>query len=219
MKITNKLHGFPWTDYRANNCNTYLILGEKRILIDPGHYERIDHVMTELRGLSLNAEDIDLVIVTHAHPDHVEGARAFSRRTTLIGMHALEFGFLEAMLPPDRSMEETTGFRTDLLLREGGLVVDGTALQLLHTPGHSPGSLCLYWPEAKALFSGDVIFYQGVGRTDLPGGSGDELKTSIKRLSRLDAEYLLPGHGQWISGRHNVQGNFDNVENLWFGHL
>lgn len=219
MKISNELYGFPWTDFRANNCNTYLIIGEKKILIDPGHYHLIDHVTTQLRGLSLQPDDIDLVIVTHAHPDHMEGARVFSRKPALIAMHAIDFGFAQDMSPRDGSETRATGFRPDLLLQEGELKVGGMAFHVLHTPGHSPGSLCLYWPERRALFCGDVIFYQGIGRTDLPGGSGEELKASIKRLSQLDAEHLLPGHGQWISGRERVQSNFEQVENTWFGYL
>lgn len=219
MKITNELYGFPWTDYRANNCNTYLIMGEKKILIDPGHYELIDHVTTQLRGLSLQPDDMDLVIVTHAHPDHMEGARVFSPTPALIAMHAMEFGFFQDRAPLDGSATGAIGFRPDLLLQEGELNVGEMVFHVFHTPGHSPGSLCLYWPQRRALFSGDVIFHQGLGRTDLPGGNGEELKASIKRISRLDAEHLLPGHGEWISGRDRVQSNFEQVESLWFAYL
>jgi len=68
-------------------------------------------------------------------------------------------------------------------------------------------------------FAGDVIFEQGVGRTDLPGGNGEQLKKSIGRLSSLDLELLLPGHGDIIRGRENIDRNFSLVENIYFGML
>jgi glyoxylase-like metal-dependent hydrolase (beta-lactamase superfamily II) len=87
------------------------------------------------------------------------------------------------------------------------------------TPGHSPGSICLYWPAKKALFTGDVVFNQGIGRTDLPGGSGEQLKNSIQRISRLDVEYILTGHGNIVAGKEAVQENFKKIEAVWFNYL
>jgi glyoxylase-like metal-dependent hydrolase (beta-lactamase superfamily II) len=70
-------------------------------------------------------------------------------------------------------------------------------LSIFHTPGHSPGSATLYWPAQKALFTGDLIFKEGFGRTDLPGGDSATLKESIKRMAELDVELLLSGHGAY----------------------
>jgi len=84
--------------------------------------------------------------------------------------------------------------RLDFYLGEGDLEVGEHRFQILHTPGHSPGSVSVYWPERKALFTGDVLFPGGLGRTDLPGGNGAQLKESIRRLAELDAvqnTYLL----------------------------
>jgi hydroxyacylglutathione hydrolase len=211
MKITDQLHAFLWTDYRANNSNAYLINGHKKILVDPGHAHLFSHVTGQLAELSLRPDDLDLVVVTHGHPDHMEALRLFSPLPALVAMHAVERDFCAAMGVVD--------FQPSFLLEEGELRVGDMTFQVLHTPGHSPGSLCLYWLEKKALFTGDVIFHQGLGRTDLPGGDGEALKSSIRRLSQLDVEYLLPGHGDWISGRENVRANFDNVESMWFGIL
>jgi glyoxylase-like metal-dependent hydrolase (beta-lactamase superfamily II) len=91
--------------------------------------------------------------------------------------------------------------------------------QVIQTPGHSPGSVCIYWPDKKVLFTGDVAFNQGIGRTDLPGGDGQELKESIKRISLLDVEYLLSGHGDILSGREKVKANFGDIEEMWFPYL
>ena len=78
-------------------------------------------------------------------------------------------------------------------------------------PGHSPGHVALYWPSKKALFAGDVVFSQNVGRTDFPGGDSRLLKESIRSLSKLDAEYMLAGHLGIVSGAKNVARNFQFV--------
>jgi glyoxylase-like metal-dependent hydrolase (beta-lactamase superfamily II) len=87
------------------------------------------------------------------------------------------------------------------------------------TPGHSPGSLCLYWPDKKALFTGDVVFFQGIGRTDLPGGNGKELKNSIQKISQLDTEYLFTGHGEILIGQEAIQANFKKIHAYYFNYL
>jgi hydroxyacylglutathione hydrolase len=97
------------------------------------------------------------------------------------------------------------------------LKVGDTRLSVIPTPGHSPGSICLYHPKEKLLISGDTLFYMGVGRTDLPGGDLDQLKDSIERLAKLDVEYVLPGHGEMIKGRKAVERNFQVIFAEFFG--
>jgi glyoxylase-like metal-dependent hydrolase (beta-lactamase superfamily II) len=104
-------------------------------------------------------------------------------------------------------------------LKEGTLDLGAknkTDLQVLHTPGHSPGSVCLYWPDKKLLITGDVVFYGSIGRTDFPSGSLSLLKRSIDKLSQLDVECLVPGHsteyGSIIKGKLNVERNFQAVK-------
>ncbi len=92
-------------------------------------------------------------------------------------------------------------------------------MEIIPAPGHSPGSVCIYWPARKALFSGDAIFNQGIGRTDLPGGSGMQLKESIMRIASLEAEILLPGHGTPVIGQKAVRDNFRIIEEYWFTYL
>jgi glyoxylase-like metal-dependent hydrolase (beta-lactamase superfamily II) len=104
-------------------------------------------------------------------------------------------------------------------LQEGELTLGDKTFQVILTPGHSPGSVCLYWPEKKALFTGDVVFSQSIGRTDLPGGSGKQLKESISRLAELDVEVLCPGHGDVVAGRENVKKNFKLIKDFWFNQL
>jgi glyoxylase-like metal-dependent hydrolase (beta-lactamase superfamily II) len=221
MKIANNLHAFVWESMTANNCNAYLIDGPTRVLIDPGHRALFEHVETGLRDLKLTADDIDLIICTHAHPDHLEGVQLFKQKSTLFSLHETEWNWV---VTTGKQMSAAFGIDTealtpDFFLKEGTLALDGLEMEVFLTPGHSPGSICLYWPLQKALFSGDLVFKEGLGRTDLPGGDGRALKESIKRMSRLDVDLLLSGHGEIISGAREVNSNFEQIEDFWFRYV
>jgi glyoxylase-like metal-dependent hydrolase (beta-lactamase superfamily II) len=213
MKVFEGLHAFIWRDNRANNCNAYLIEGSKRVLIDPGHRDFFDHVRRGLSSLKIPRDPIDVVLVTHGHPDHLEMAANF-KAPTLVGMGEEEYRFTKEQYASYYRVPAP-----DLFLREGDCMIGDVALRILLTPGHSPGSICIYWPLKKALFTGDVVFSGGIGRTDLLGGDGRLLKESIKRLAALDVEYLLPGHGELLSGRDVVKANFKMIEDYWFNYL
>lgn len=219
MKLLDDLYLFPWNSMTANNCNTYLIDANKRILIDPGHYHLFNHVRDELDRLSLCPEDMDMVIITHGHPDHMEGVRIFQGTDALVAVSSWEMEFIKAVAPHYGEALGIPDFEPQILLQEGDLKVGNLSFEVIHTPGHSPGSICLYWPDRKVLFTGDVVFNQGIGRTDLPGGNGKELKESIRRISLLDAEYVLTGHGDVVMGREAVKENFRAIEAYWFGFL
>jgi len=219
MKLLDDLYLFPWNSMTANNCNTYFIDGDKRVLIDPGHYHLFNHVRDELDRLSLSPEDMDMVIITHGHPDHMEGVKIFQGTDALVAVSVWEMEFIKTVAPHYGEALGIPDFEPDILLQEGDLKVGNATFEVIHTPGHSPGSVCLYWPDRKVLFTGDVVFNQGIGRTDLPGGNGQELKDSIRRISLLDAEYVLTGHGDVVMGREAVKENFRTIEAYWFGFL
>lgn len=219
MKLLDDLYLFPWNSMTANNCNTYFIDGDKRILIDPGHYHLFQHVRDELDRLSLSPEDMDLVIITHGHPDHMEGVKIFQGTGIPVAVSLWEMEFIKTVAPHYGEALGIPDFEPQILLQEGDLKVGDRNFEVIHTPGHSPGSICLYWPEQKVLVTGDVVFNQGIGRTDLPGGNGAQLKESIRKISRLDAAYLLTGHGDVVTGREAVKENFRAIEAYWFGYL
>jgi len=219
MKILDNLHAFLWLNPTANNCNAYLIDDEKKVLIDPGHDHLFEHVRQGLLDLSLSPKDIDLVIITHAHPDHMEGIKKFVILNTDIALFGAEMDFIRMVAPNYGEALGIPNFEPQVLLQEGTLNIGSLSLQIIHTPGHSPGSICLYWPDKKVLFTGDVVFNQGIGRTDLPGGSGQDLKESITKISRLDVDYLLPGHGNIIADHEAVKANFAEIERMWFAYL
>lgn len=222
MELIPNLHAFLWTSPNVNNCNTYLIRSaQKYILIDPGHASHFEHVRSGLNQLGLSTEDIDLVICTHAHPDHIEAIQLFEGAPALFTLHVDEWRMLQDMTPYLKaSMNlDLAGFAPDFFLTEGELNIGDMVLDVYHTPGHSPGGVTLHWPTAKALFTGDLIFKGGLGRTDLPGGNGPQLKESIRRMATLDAQWLLSGHGEVVSGAAAVKTNFEQVEQTWFGYV
>jgi glyoxylase-like metal-dependent hydrolase (beta-lactamase superfamily II) len=219
MKINDHLYAFLWDNPGENNCNTYLFLGGKRILVDPGHDGLFDRIEEGLSKLALTLEDLDMVFVTHGHPDHLEGIQRFFGKDVIIAMGEREWQFLIQRDPYFGDLFKPPEAESLLFLKEGTLEVGDIAFEVLHTPGHSPGSMCLYFPALKALITGDVVFDRGLGRTDLPGGRGEHLKESIRRLSRLDVDLLLPGHGNFIAGRENVRANFEEIERVWFAYL
>ena len=134
------------------------------------------------------------IVATHGHLDHLWGAKwATERWQTPVLMH-------EADIPMARAMQDQytlfgipgkpEPFPINSLTAEGGLSV-------LPTPGHTPGSVCLYWPDEKVLLSGDTLFCMGYGRTDLPGGSYADLIESIRTLFDLPSDVIVyPGHGE-----------------------
>lgn len=217
MKITDDLYAFIWRNGQANNCNTYLLRGSKTVLIDPGHAHLFPHVRLGLMDLKLSPEQIEVILITHGHPDHMEAVTLF-KDPTLVAMSQTEFDFVKPWLslfgnPSGADLEP------HFFLREGELTIGDLRLLVISTPGHSPGAVCFYWPEREALFTGDLIFYRGLGRTDLPGGSGEELKESIRRIASLEAEYLLSGHGEVIKGKKAVAANFQRVQEEWFAFI
>jgi glyoxylase-like metal-dependent hydrolase (beta-lactamase superfamily II) len=142
---------------------------------------------------------VRFLVITHAHWDHFADADALRAAVgASIVTHHMEASRLEA--PAETLYQvpfEIPSVHPDALLEEGDLLeIGGFHFHVMHTPGHSPGSICLYEPDRKLLFSGDTLFHNGYGRTDLPGANEEELWKSLARLAELPEETrVLPGHG------------------------
>ncbi len=221
MKLDSDLYAYPWKSMQENNCNTYVIGGDLPVLIDPGHQHLVKNLIRQMEKDGNRLEDIGMIIATHIHPDHLEAVQTFARPGVILTLHQEEEKFMQEVGGEFYGVFglEKPKLQVDFFLRDGELRVGTKTLQVLHTPGHSPGSISLYWPEKKALFTGDVVFPMGVGRTDFPGGDGALLRDSIEKLSRLDAEWLLSGHGEVIKGKSNIQRNFTYIRNNYFDYL
>ncbi len=221
MELQKDLYAYLWQDAYENNCNSYIIRGERTVLIDPGHSRHLARLFSQMEEDGISPEEIHLLILTHGHPDHLEGLEAFLEKPVRIAMSREEEQYLlkDGKILLDLMGQPLPSFRIDFYLGEGELRLGKKTFNILHTPGHSPGSLSIYWPERKVLFTGDLIFFQGVGRTDFPGGSGRLLRESIERLSLLDAEILLSGHGEIVTGRERVLRNFHFIRQNYYPYL
>ena len=178
------------------DSNIY-ILGDT--VIDSGTGFNFTRLRDILRVLKKEMKDISMVINTHGHFDHVGGNGYFLNAK--VAIHEADAGILEKA---DAELSNADFFdgriyprKPDRVLKEGDrLNPDKVELEVIHTPGHTAGSICLYDRKRKLLFSGDTVFKDGIGRTDLPGGDIEALEKSLQKLSKLDVEQILPGHGE-----------------------
>lgn len=240
MQLVEDVFCYSWQG-EGNNCNSYALRYQVDgkacyALIDPGHRvvpvpivsggrlagirqePGVDSLLSRMKADGIDPKQIGLVINTHAHGDHCESSLWWkSEHDALVAVHESETtGYKNAVIRgAGTSRVDEDLLEPDLFLQEGELVLglqEAADLQVIHTPGHSPGSVSIYWPARKVLIVGDLIFYRSVGRTDLGGGSMTQLRDSIDRLSRLDVEYLLTGHAYGhsgiISGKSNIIQNF-----------
>lgn len=222
MKIQEGLYAYIWRSLQANNSNSFAVqVGHTTCLVDPGHRAFLPRLLRSMREDGLAPEQVKLVLLTHGHPDHLEGALELQAAGARLAIHKAEEEYLREIGPYFARLlgVEMPTLHFDLYLEEGQFFIGDESFQVIHTPGHSPGSVCLYWERPGVLFSGDLIFPQGVGRTDFPGGDGELLKSSIRKCRRLGARMLMPGHGEPITTASGVERNFEIVERMYFDYL
>jgi hydroxyacylglutathione hydrolase len=213
MKLTNNLYFYP--EQGIFDCNTYVITGKSSIIIDPGATMFLPALVDSLHKDGIDPENISIIANTHLHGDHCGANEAFKQLSgAKIMLHPVQKKFYNVVvieaamffgMPPIE-------FKEDAFLDNDRLSTGDVELELIPSPGHSPDCVSFYSREDKVLICGDVIFEQNTGRVDLPGGSADELKESIERLSQLEIEYLLPGHMGIVTGAVEVKHNFDFIK-------
>lgn len=180
-------------------CNCSVIGDEQSreaIVIDPG--DDIAQIVALIQKHNLQVKQI---VITHAHIDHVGGAMKLRAVTgapillnqsdyALLKMLDVQAAWLGMANPGKVEIDQSVG--------SGDLVQTGSlAAQVLHTPGHTEGSICLYFPAEKTLIAGDTLFAGSIGRTDLPGGSYEKIIHSLhdQILALPDDTAVVPGHG------------------------
>lgn len=220
MRIRNGV--YLYKEKGTLDANTYVIKDELTVLIDPGLENYLEQRLKEMQDDGIDPKDIDVIAITHLHPDHCGATAALKEISgAKVALHPLQVDYLDIMAEESRKflgVGIAKKFSADLVL-EDRLSLGSTELKILHTPGHSPGSICFYSADTKILICGDLVFEQGVGRTDLPFGNTDELRNSIETISALDTELLLPGHGRIIEGESNVKRNYEFIKAVYFNAL
>lgn len=179
------------------NCS---ILGDETtreaIVVDPG-----DEIARITAALEQHHLTVKAIVITHAHIDHIAGAQKLKTITgapVYLNSNDLE---LMQMLDTQASwlgMEKPDHVEIDSRAADGeSLALGATPIHLIHTPGHTQGSICMYIPSQNKLIAGDTLFRDSVGRTDLPGGNTRNLLSSVKsRLLVLPEDTIVvPGHG------------------------
>lgn len=180
-------------------ANCHILGSNSAVVVDPGSdAQRI------IEYIRLHNITVSSVLLTHAHFDHISGANALVKETgALVYIHALDAGalsdnYLNLSAPFGNPIEEV---HFDMSVNEGDKIpCDDKVLEIWHTPGHTPGSICAYLidGEDKILVSGDTLFQDAWGRTDFPGGSQLDMRASLQRLERQipSGTRVLPGHGR-----------------------
>jgi glyoxylase-like metal-dependent hydrolase (beta-lactamase superfamily II) len=189
----------------AYDSNVYLLEDEDPVLVDAGSGTYAEATLEEVSKI-VPLERIGRVVFTHSHYDHIGGARAFQEATgAKLLLHEAEAAPLMAgdstLTLSDLFGKGLKGLDVEPLRTGQRLRLGETELQVLHTPGHSPGSIALYDREGGSAVVGDTVFCDGgVGRWDFPGGDLAELRSSVKMLRELGLRNMYPGHGSYAEG-------------------
>lgn len=186
------------------DSNMYLLIGEKTMLIDTGSGTVSAPIVGYISEI-LYGRKLDYIVLTHHHYDHIGGLKdlvpvfgseVLAGPTDVLkirkGGHDGIFGV--NIVPCPEAQEISEGMKIDL---------GRHLLEVIETPGHTEGGICLYDHNTSSLFSGDTVFADGVGRTDFEGGDIRQLRESLRKLKKYDVLNLYSGHGPVVEGKGN----------------
>lgn len=190
-------------------ANSYVISkkkGKEIILIDPGEEDIKDHPI-------IRDKKIIAILLTHGHFDHIEGLNdLLGEKNIPVYIHENDRDMLK---DPRKNMSAYFGesFYIDIspnLIKEGNLAIEDFVFEVYHTPGHTKGSVC--YRIGSNLFTGDTLFHNSWGRTDLPGGNEEQLVASLAKLYRLKGRLTVyPGHGENTDIEQSIKFLNDNI--------
>jgi hydroxyacylglutathione hydrolase len=196
------------------DSNAYRIDAKRKTLVDAG----IDGA----RVLERIPADLDLIVLTHCHYDHIAAVPEIVRATgAKVAMHEDDLSCLKSDRISAASMfgRRSPAFKVDIILHAGDIIDLGDVkLEVIYTPGHTPGSICLYDKVSRIMFTGDTVFEGGsFGRTDI-GGNPEHLINSLETLTKYDVTALYPGHGNPVTTGANeaLQASLKNAKHMLF---
>lgn len=204
-----KVHKITASPYAAN---AYLVEAERSVLVDVGTDP--DFALNAIKRV-IDPNSLEYIILTHCHYDHTAGTAQLAEQTNAsVAIHQCDADLLDDIHATASSLfgARPPNIKPDMLL-QGGEILDlgDLTLKVIHTPGHTPGGICLHSEDIqrtsslRLLFSGDTIFSNGgIGRTDLHGGDSTALTNSIKLLTTLNIDAIYPGHGEAVYKNVNI---------------
>ncbi|MBO8182585.1 MAG: MBL fold metallo-hydrolase [Archaeoglobus sp.] len=201
MKMFEGLYAYVWGTAFLDSSNSYIIKDDTNVIIDPGCYKSFTNLFGLMKNDGIEISDIDVVFNTHLHKDHCESNQMFMKKGALLAFHEKEKETSAYNFTPDISVSSLKFYNTGRF-----------NLELIHTPGHTPGSISIYIEEFGTAITGDLIFENGLpGRTDLYGSNTRYIVKSLEKIQALDPEYILPGHGRILSGRRGIRELFEKA--------
>jgi len=215
--LKNEDSSFNWVNKMKLSEDIFLLDGAEadsnmfcinnEILVDCGSGFFIEETLGQMEEYFIDPKKIKTIIITHAHFDHCGGANEWKKITgAKIFIHEKDKEAFEngKGIQVEHFETEYESTKADKIIKEGDIFKTGKYnFKVIHTPGHTPGGISLWDEKNKILISGDTLFLDGFGRTDLEGGSEKELNESLKKIKKLgNIEILLPGHGAPASKRN-----------------
>jgi glyoxylase-like metal-dependent hydrolase (beta-lactamase superfamily II) len=204
--------------------NTFLILEEEITLIDTGVRGSGLAIGRTVKNLGRSIEEVSLIIITHNHLDHIGGLKGLRKFTPAkVAIHSNDLGFKQKGLPYHGLLKAimktpfmpaiwpfmyVTEKDVDIVLQGGEMLKPLGGLEVVHTPGHTPGGICLYSAKKKILIAGDTISYRNRDffmAPKLVNSDNAQLKQSVKQLAQLDFDILCYGHGKPLKGNASAK--------------
>lgn len=214
MEIAQGVHQIDGIGF----VNAFLIVGKRLTLIDTGVRGTRWKIEEYIRRLGRYPVEIDQVVITHAHGDHVGGLAELRRGYDLtVAAHEEDAPFIDGLLTlpkPERGpvlgmlfglmnrFAKTSSSHVDVLLRDGDCTGPDGEMQVIHTPGHTPGSICLYLPDRRVLLTGDALVNRGNRMSPSPrffSLDAEQGRSSVQKLAGLEVEAIGFGHGAAVT--------------------